>query len=89
MAYLQDIRYSAASPAVIYISLYGWNNSGGDYIVNKILESLRFKPETSSIETARYELIRLLSAPIYSRFGERPKVLLLLDGWNEALALPK
>ncbi len=88
MAYLQDIRYSAASPAVIYISLYGWNNSGGDYIVNKILESLRFKPETSSIETARYELIRLLSAPIYSRFGKRPKVLLLLDGWNEASGDP-
>ncbi len=85
MAYLQQPRYSAASPAVVYISLYGWNDSGDDYIKGKILENLKFKPETASLETARHELLCLLSAPLYTRWGEKPKLALLLDGFNEAV----
>lgn len=84
MAYLQRPHYSGAEPAVIYISLYGWNDSGSDYIQNKILENLRFKPETDSMETAKHELLRLLSSPFHTSWGERPKLLLLLDGFNEA-----
>lgn len=84
MAYLQSPQYSGAEPAVIYISLYGWNHSGSDYIKNKILENLRFRSETDSIETAKHELLRLLSSPLHTRWGERPQVLLLLDGYNEA-----
>lgn len=84
MVYLQSPRYSSVETAVIYISLYGWNDSGDSYIKNKILENLRFKPETDSMETAKHELIRLLSAPFHTSWGERPKLLLLLDGFNEA-----
>ena len=84
MAYLQKPRYSGAEPAIIYISLYGWHDSDGDYIKNKILENLRFKPETDSMETAKHELRRLLSSPSRTSWGERPRLLLLLDGLNEA-----
>ena len=84
IAYQQRAMYSGDEPAVAYISLYGWNNSGSEFIKNKILENLRFKPETDSIETARHELIRLLSSPAHTKWGERPKLLLLLDGLNEA-----
>lgn len=84
MAYLQKPKYSSVEPAVIYISLYGWNDCGSNYIKNKILENLRFKPETDSMETAKHELLRLLSSPFRTPWGERPKLLLLLDGFNEA-----
>lgn len=85
MAYLQKPQYSGAEPAVIYISLYGWNHSGSDYIKNKILENLRFRSETDSMETAKHELLRLFASPLHTRWGERPQVLLLLDGYNEAV----
>ncbi len=85
MAYLQSPQYSGAEPAVIYISLYGWNHSGSDYIKNKILENLRFRSETDSMETAKHELLRLFASPLHTRWGERPQVLLLLDGYNEAV----
>lgn len=83
-AYLRPSRYSPAEPAVIYISLYGWNSGGKDDIKNRILESLRFKPETDSMETARHELLNLLSSPAHTPWGIRPRLLLLLDGFNEA-----
>lgn len=84
MAYLRPSRYSPAEPAVIYISLYGWNSGGRDDIKNRILESLRFKPETDSMETAKHELLGLLSSPVHTPWGNRPRLLLLLDGFNEA-----
>lgn len=36
------------------------------------------------METAKHELLRLLSSPFHTSWGERPKLLLLLDGFNEA-----
>lgn len=85
MAYLQNSRYSENEPAVIYMPLYGYHNGGRDDIKNKILENLRFRQNTDSLETARHELLRLLSSPVHARLGERPRMLLLLDGWNEVL----
>lgn len=82
-AYLQPAKYSGAEPAVTYLSLYGWTEGKSDYIKNRILESLKFKPETDSMELARHELVRLLSVPMYTRFGECPQLLILLDGLNE------
>lgn len=82
-AYLQKHNYTGTEPAVIYISLYGWNEEETSFIKNQILKNLRFKPETDSMETARHELIRLLSSTMRTRRGERPKLLLLLDGLNE------
>lgn len=84
MAYNQKKEYSRRDPAIAYLSLFGWKNGGSSYIKDKILEKLRFKPETDSMETARHELLRLLSEPVQGGNEERPVLLLLLDGLNEA-----
>ncbi len=90
MAYLQPPQYCDVKPAVFYISLYGWNNSGDDYIKNKILENLRFKQETDSMEMAKHELLRLLSAPFYTLpDAKRPFVRSTLDaGCPNGYTLP-
>ncbi|MCH5266093.1 MAG: hypothetical protein J1F02_09350 [Lachnospiraceae bacterium] len=82
-AYSQRQKYAGTEPAVLYVSLYGWREQEPSFIKNHILENLRFKPETDSMETARHELMRLLSSPLHTRQGERPGLLLLLDGLNE------
>ena len=84
IAYLRRESYTAGTPAFTYISLYGWNNSGDSYITGRILEHLRFRPETDTMEAARHELLALLSAPLRTRTGDRPKLVILLDGLNEA-----
>ena len=84
MGYHQRKKYSPADPAIIYISLFDWKDSGDTYIRDRILENLRFKSQTDSMETARHELIRLLSEPIRTKRGDRPVLILLLDGVNEA-----
>lgn len=82
-AYLQPSKYSGAEPAVTYLSLYGYTGGSGTHIKDLILQELRFKPGTESIEMARHELVQLLSFPMYTRKGERPKLVILLDGLNE------
>lgn len=84
MGYHQSREYSPTEPAIIYLSLFDWKDSGDTYIRDRILENLRFKPQTDSMETARHELIRLLSEPIHTKRGDRPVLILLLDGFNEA-----
>lgn len=83
-AYLQPPRYCAANPAFIYLSLYGWSENQSGYIKGRILESLRFKSGTESMEMAMHELLQMLSEPMQTRQGERPKLVILLDGLNEA-----
>lgn len=82
-AYMQKTGYCAISPAVSFISLYGFTQNHASYIKDRILENLKFKPETDSMETARHELIRLLSSPMHTKNGNCPQLLLLLDGFNE------
>lgn len=82
-AYLQPSKYNGTEPAFTYLSLYGYTMGKDSYIKDLILQGLRFKPGTESIEMARYELIQLLSSPLYTRRGERPKLVILLDGLNE------
>lgn len=84
MAYYQKKTYSPLEPAITYLSLFDWKDGGDTYIQNRILENLRFKPHTDSMATARHELHRLLSAPICTKQGKRPVLILLLDGLNEA-----
>ena len=83
-AYLQPQEYSDSYPAFTYLSLYGWSEGRRSFIKDMVLESLRFKPDTESMEMARHELLRLLSSPIQTRLGERPGLVILLDGLNEA-----
>lgn len=80
----QTTGYSSSKPALCYMSLYGWNSDAGRSVQDMLLQSLRFKPETKDMESARHELLQLLSSPAHTRWGERPRLLLLLDGLNEA-----
>ncbi|MDO5132875.1 MAG: hypothetical protein Q4D81_07825, partial [Eubacteriales bacterium] len=110
IGHTRNVRYTAASPAIYYISLYDYKEGDTSYICDRLLESLKFKPHTDSMESARQELMHLLDQPLrkhaipslphstdaikdsditqscadISRENERPSVLLLLDGLNEA-----
>ena len=79
----QTGRYAPNRPAVAYLSLYGWQPGERDYILNRVLETLRFKPETRSFEDARKALKELLDRPLSSARGTTPALMLMLDGLNE------
>lgn len=76
-------RYSPGVPAVMYIPLYSWTAGNGHYVTDRILEYLRFREGSQNMDGARHALHALLSQPIRIRSGERPQVLLLIDGVNE------
>ena len=79
----QAKTYSPAQPAIIYLSLYGWKDGESAYIHRRLLENLRF--QTEQYDAARYALDTLLEKPLENRSGEqRPVLILLLDGLNEA-----
>ena len=79
----QSKTYSPAQPAIVYISLYGWKDGESAYIHRRLLENLHFK--TGQYDAARYALDTLLEKPLETRSGEqRPVLILLLDGLNEA-----
>lgn len=82
-AMLQGKRYSAATPAIFYISLNGWEKADTRYIRSQILMRLRFKKEENTFDSAMHALHKLLEQPIKTKQGELPTVLLLLDGLNE------
>ena len=82
-AMLQGKRYSAATPAVFYISLNGWEKADTKYIRSQILMRLRFKKEENTFDSAMHALHKLLEQPIKTKQGNVPTVLLLLDGLNE------
>ena len=79
----QSQNYSPFRPAVLYLSLYGWKEGETAYIHNRILENLRFRPEQKNFTDARYALDQLMQTPLQTPQGERPVLLLLLDGLNE------
>lgn len=84
LAFRQEGYYSGQKPAICYLPLHSWNSGGDSYIKDRLLENMVFKPSTGSLEMARHELVQLLSVPIMAGERERPKLILLLDGWNEA-----
>ncbi len=79
-------NFSSSSTAVMYVPLYGYHagSQGDRYILSRVLEELRFSAEISTYEEARHALSRLMDAPLRTRQGEKPMLLLLLDGLNEA-----
>lgn len=77
-------QYSREMPAVFYITLAGWTAGDSEYIRRQLLLRLRFKPGENSYDSALHALHKLLEQPLDTRAGERPAVLLLLDGFNEA-----
>ncbi len=83
----QPKEYRSLSPAILYVSLYGWKDGDPYYIRNRILENLRFRPDAHSYEDARHMLLELMREPLTNpnRTGEKiPVLLLFLDGLNEA-----
>lgn len=80
----QSRAYSPDRPAAVYISLSGWREGDPVYIHDRILQNLRFHPEQKSYADARHALECLLEKPLRARTGERPLLVLLLDGLNEA-----
>lgn len=79
----QSRSYSPSQPAMVYLSLYGWKEGESAYIHRRILENLRFK--TEQYQEARHALDALLEKPLETRSGQqRPVLILLLDGLNEA-----
>ncbi|MBQ2957793.1 MAG: hypothetical protein IJE08_15200 [Clostridia bacterium] len=80
----QAARYSPQRSAIAYVSLTGWKDGQGPFIQNRILETLHYKTDTHSYEDARHILMQLLDAPIRTKDGDRPVLLILLDGLNEA-----
>ena len=77
-------EYSPQKPAVIYVSLYGYNGNDSDYIKNSILSALKFDESVSGMNEARHRLITEFSSTVKTPSGERAKYLLLIDGLNEA-----
>lgn len=76
--------YSPNKTAVLYVSLYGYNGSGENYIRNRILEALRFDESVSDMEDARRRLLQEFGRTLKTRQGEVPAYLILVDGFNEA-----
>ena len=62
-AYAGEKDYNEDATAVFYISLHGYRDGGDHFLRDTILEGLKFKPQTDSMETARRELMQLLDGP--------------------------
>lgn len=82
-AMLLGKQYSATAPAVMYISLNGWDKGDSHYIRSQILTRLRFKQAENTFDSAMHALRKLMEQPLKTKAGDVPAVLLLLDGLNE------
>ncbi len=81
VAYNVNSKYNASSTAVSYISLYKAVPKDENFIKDKLLESLRFKPDTKTFEMARYKLKQIFKEQ--KDTCERPVLVVLVDGLNE------
>ena len=80
MALDASSRYQPAEPAMLYMSLSSWKQNETNYLLDHILQDMKFDLSTRTMEDARHALTDLLA-----RGGEKNGTLmLLLDGMNEA-----
>lgn len=89
IAFSRRKRYSPDSPAILYLSLYGWQAGNSSYIMNSILDCLHYRPQTHTYEDARKALKELLDQSSGITGKEKPLLLLLLDGLNEVADDPE
>ncbi|MBR2258297.1 MAG: hypothetical protein IJ899_13380 [Blautia sp.] len=89
IVFSQQTRYRPDVPALMYLSLYGYQPGETDYIINSLLNGLHFRSETHTCEDARKALYDLLERPIETAKGEIPVLHLLLDGLNEITGDPR
>ena len=80
----RTVRYSPTQPAVVYLSLMGKKCGEPNYILDHILMEIHFEAQTKTMEDARHALITLLDSPQKAN-GSNVRLLLLLDGLNEAI----
>lgn len=83
MARLCNQNYRPDFPVAVYIEASRYQENEADFIHNRIMRHLHYKPETIYYENAKHELDRLLNRTLATPAGARPSVLLLLDGINE------
>lgn len=76
-------RYTPSSTAILYVPLSSWRKGNAHYIADTILEDLRFTAETASFADARHALMELMDEPLRTPVGDKPAMLILLDGLNE------
>ena len=81
--YQSERHYSSLQPAIVYVSLFGWDGSE-NYIKDRILENMHFKTDISSYAVARHRLIEVFNKTLKTQAGENPSVIIMLDGLNEA-----
>ena len=84
-----DVRYRPNRPAVMYLSLYGWQDGDSSFIINSILNELRYQKETHTYGDAKKALAELLDSPSECERNGCPTLLLLIDGLNEITYDPK
>ena len=89
IAFSDNPRYTPGRPAVMYLSLYGWQSGDNSYIVNSLLKGLLYNSEVHTYEDARKALYELLDHPMKTSKGNGPVLLLLLDGLNEVSGDPE
>jgi len=81
---MQNRRYAANQTAAFYVSLSGWREGDRAFIREQMLKHLHFNNGTTTFFNALHELEQLLDRKLRSQGKEKPVVLLLLDGLNEA-----
>jgi len=89
IAFSEYPRYAPDRPAIVYLSLYGWQQGDNSFIINSLLNSLLFNRETHTYEDARKALYELLDPLEESSKSKTPVLLILLDGLNEITGDPK
>lgn len=89
MALRQSRSYRGDRPAMVYISLYDYQQDSASFLHDHLLRRMRFKPETDGYDGARHSLDLLLQKPLASSSGEAPVLCLLLDGYNEISGNPE
>ncbi len=82
-AWKESQRYCVDRPAALYLSLHEYCAGNENFIHDRILQRLRFLPETDSYASARHTLDLLLQKPLRTSKGRVPVLCLLLDGYNE------
>ncbi|MDO5133868.1 MAG: hypothetical protein Q4D81_12960 [Eubacteriales bacterium] len=88
IVFSDDPRYAPDRPAIMYLSLYGWQEGNNSFIIKSLLDVLHYRPETHTYEDAGKALNELLDRPLVSPRGSSPVMLLLLDGLNEVMGDP-
>ena len=83
MVFSSGARYSPRRPAMMYMSLYGRREGDNNYIVDGILDQMRFSRDTHTFDDARKALFEVLDRPTDDMGGDTPALILLLDGLNE------